>query len=537
MNNKVKILDCTLRDGGYYNNWDFNSEIVDTYLKCMKSASVDIVELGFRSIPKKSFAGPYLFTSDQYISQLNLPEGIRYGVMINGSEFLNHKENTKELISKIFDHCDNSPIDLVRIAINFNQIHKAQQLLGELKELGYNLGFNMMQAHGKQEEEYTDAANLVSSWGTVDILYFADSLGNMNPKDVKFISQSLRKGFSGQLGIHTHNNKSLALINSIAAVENGITWIDGTVTGMGRGAGNVSTESLILEMSNNGYHNGDGNLIQRTVEDFTIMKNHYSWGPNLYYHYASINGIHPTYVQSLLNDKRYDNRQVLSALEFLSTQDATAFSLDAMRKAIYGNQDSSNGSWDASNWLSNKEVLIIGAGSSIRKYKQGILDYIKKISPEVLFLNINRFLDSNIGKATIVSHPTRAIFDAQEYQNLNHPVILPKSKLGSLLDNQLKDVELFDYGLSLKEDSFIIEPKKCIIEWPLAIAYCLAIATQANAKNISLVGFDGYNADDPRQEEMNEIFYKYSKLNNSLSIKSLTPTTYRINRSSIFSPI
>ena len=92
-----------------------------------------------------------------------------------------------------------------------------------------------------------------------------------------------------------------------------------------------------------------------------------------------------------------------------------------MRKAIYGNQDSSNGSWDASNWLSNKEVLIIGAGSSIRKYKQGILDYIKKISPEVLFLNINRFLDSNIGKATIVSHPTRAIFDAQEYQNLNHP--------------------------------------------------------------------------------------------------------------------
>ena len=63
----VKILDCTLRDGGYHNHWDFDREIVDRYLKALKDASVDIVELGFRSLPKDSFEGPYIYSTDEFI--------------------------------------------------------------------------------------------------------------------------------------------------------------------------------------------------------------------------------------------------------------------------------------------------------------------------------------------------------------------------------------------------------------------------------------------------------------------------------------
>ena len=74
------------------------------------------------------------------------------------------------------------------------------------------------------------------------------------------------------------------------------------------------------------------------------------------------------------------------------------------------------------------------------------------------------------------------------------------------------------------------------VQWPLAAAYAFAVATQSSASKIYLVGFDGYSADDPRQEEMNDVFYKYSSLVDSLPITSLTPTTYRIDQSSIFSP-
>ena len=337
------------------------------------------------------------------------------------------------------------------------------------------------------------------------------------------------------MGIHTHNNKELALINSMTAVENGVTWCDGTIAGMGRGAGNASTEGLLLEMSQLGYHQGNANMIQPAVEDFAVLKNQYNWGSNFYYHYASNHGIHPTFVQSLLKDTRYDNQLVMSALEFLADRDSSAYSVDGIREAIYGNQIDTVGTWDATGWLKGKEVLVIGAGPLVNKYKEGILQYIEKTGPIVLFLNINRYLPASLARATIVSHVTRALFDSQEYHNLNHPIVLPQARLGELIKDQLAGLEILDYGLTIEEDSFIINPNGCRLHWPLAAAYALAMITQAGASKINLVGFDGYSADDPRQEEMNNVFSNYNSLKEGVEIKSLTPTTYRVDQSSIFS--
>ena len=152
-------------------------------------------------------------------------------------------------------------------------------------------------------------------------------------------------------------------------------------------------------------------------------------------------------------------------------------------------------------------------------------------------MNINRYLPASLARATIVSHETRALFDSQQYHNLKHPIILPKARLGSLIKEQLEGLEILDYGLTLEEGSFSIGPNGCRLQWPLAAAYALAMVTQAGVSKISLVGFDGYSADDPRQEEMNDVFFKYTSLSESLAITTLTPTTYRIDQSSIFSPM
>lgn len=536
MNKKIKILDCTLRDGGYYNNWDFEENVFKRYLSSMQNSLIDVVELGFRFPSNSTFMGPFAYTTDDFLNTIDLPENIIYAVMINGKEFLGATNDSKKLIHQYFQTKDNSKISLVRIAMNFDYVHKIELITKSIKDLGYQVGVNMMQAHNKDEKEYIEIAKKINNWDSVDVLYFADSLGNMSPNDVNNICKSLRIGWKGSLGIHTHNNKNLALINSLTAIENEVTWCDGTVTGMGRGAGNVSSESLILEMSRLGYHKGVAKGIQPSVEDFTILKNQHNWGSNLYYHYAANHGIHPTFVQSLLEDRRYDNQQVLSALEFLADRDSTSYSTKAVRQAIYGNDKDILGTWDASNWLKNKEAIIIGAGPSVKKYKEGILNYIDREKPEVLFLNINRYLPNKIAKATIVSHETRALFDSQHYYNLNHPIILPEGRLAPLIKDKLKNIQILDYGLTLEKDSFIIEPKNCRIEWPLAAAYAIAIVTQAGASKISLVGFDGFTADDPRQEEMNDVFNKYLSLENSLPVISLTPTTYHIERGSIYSP-
>jgi 4-hydroxy 2-oxovalerate aldolase len=239
----------------------------------------------------------------------------------------------------------------------------------------------------------------------------------------------------------------------------------------------------------------------------------------------------------MLKDRRYDNQQVLGALGFLADRDSTDYSVDAVRHAIYGKQNDVIGAWDATDWLAGKEVLIVGAGPSVNQYREGILQYIEKLDPDVLYLNINRYLPTSLSKATIVSHETRALFDSQQYHNLNQPIILPEARLGTLIKNQLKGLEILDYGLTLKKDSFYIGPNSCRLEWPLAAAYALAVVTQAGASKIKLVGFDGYSADDSRQEGMNDVFLKYTSLAESLAITSLTPTTYRIDQSSIFSPI
>ena len=317
----------------------------------------------------------------------------------------------------------------------------------------------------------------------------------------------------------------------MSAIQEGVSWCDCTVTGMGRGAGNVTTESLLMELKDLNLVDSDLSFLQATLIDFEKLKKKYNWGPNLYYQFAANNNIHPTFVQTLLQDERYDEHQIFQCLENLSKKKSSSFSDDELRKSIYGRNEHKTGSWDATGWLEGKEVVLVGGGSSIQENKKKILKYIKKFKPEVIFININKYLPQEIGKATIVSHEIRAFLDAYLYKDLTHPLILPKKSLGKKISDHIKDLEILDYGLNLEEDSFIINPNSTTLSWPLSAAYAFAICTQAQAKQISLIGFDGYDSSDLRYLEMNEVIHKYQNLSNSVKIVSLTPTFYDIEDS------
>ena len=94
--NKVKVLDCTLRDGGYYNNWDFSSQIAQDYLNAMSKSGIKFVELGFRSLSKKGFKGPNWYTTESYIDSLSVPKNISLGVMVNVFEITSHHLGLKK---------------------------------------------------------------------------------------------------------------------------------------------------------------------------------------------------------------------------------------------------------------------------------------------------------------------------------------------------------------------------------------------------------------------------------------------------------
>ena len=144
----LKILDCTLRDGGYYNNWHFNTGLVQNYLRAMESCSVDTVEIGFRFLDVKENIGPFGTSDEEFLRTLNLPDSLDYAVMINGKEYLSSDEN--EIKKKIRDNflpSRESRISLVRVAINFNNALDSEPILEELKNLGYKIGLNLMQSN------------------------------------------------------------------------------------------------------------------------------------------------------------------------------------------------------------------------------------------------------------------------------------------------------------------------------------------------------------------------------------------------------
>lgn len=528
----LKILDCTLRDGGYYNNWKFNSKLVADYLRAMEECSVSYVELGFRFNSPLNSVGSFGTTTEDFLATLDLPESLKYALMINGKEFLKlDEEDTERLIHEAFVPAKDSSISLVRIAINFDSALDTKSIIICLKKLGYEVGLNLMQSSGKEESEYIRISSIIEGWGLVDILYFADSFGNMDSDDINFIIDSLKKGWKGELGFHSHNNKGFALSNSLRAIEKGITYCDCTVTGMGRGAGNVTTESLLMELDNLSKLKVNLSLLQGTVSDFSALKSEYGWGPNMHYQYAANHNIHPTFVQTLSEDNRYDQYQSFKILEALANEgNSSSFSHESLRTIVYKEEKNQEGSWDPAGFLQDEEVLLIGGGNSVETYREQIIDLIKKRNLKVIFLNLNQSIPQEIGIATIVSHEIRAYLDASFYNALKHPLIIPKKTLGKLIDKYLKNVECLDYGLNLKEEAMLIGEKSCVLNSSIVAGYALAICTRAGAKKINLAGFDGYHEEDSRFLEMEKIFSNYKKLEESVDILSLTPTNYSLEK-------
>ncbi|MBD3768270.1 MAG: aldolase catalytic domain-containing protein, partial [Gammaproteobacteria bacterium] len=331
MHNHATLLDCTLRDGGYYNDWDFEPELVQDYLLAMDALHIDFVEIGFRSLKNDGFKGGCAYSTDAFLNSLAIPPGLvnKIGVMINGSEIASPITQTANL-EKLFNPKAKSPVSLVRIACHVHEFINCLPAATWLKQQGYLVGFNLMQVADRTPAEITQLTQAASDY-PIDALYFADSMGSLNPQQVTDIIHAFQQGWKGALGIHTHDNLGQAIANSLQAIKSGVTWVDSTVTGMGRGPGNAQTEYLILALAD--YRQTQGNptkLFELIRKHFKPMQNHYGWGTNPFYYLAGQYGIHPSYIQEMLQDSRYSEEDILAVIEHLKIEGGKKFSLDTL---------------------------------------------------------------------------------------------------------------------------------------------------------------------------------------------------------------
>ena len=527
MKKNINHLDCTLRDGGYQNNWKFDKSLINSYLNCMSKIKIKYVELGFRFLNKDKLRGETAFTNENFLKNLKIPHNLKIGVMINAGDFFKGNLHLSKTCKKIFPNLKKSKVSFVRIACHLKEIYQIIPIVKWLKNQNVMVFINIMQISELKDKEILKVSKFLSK-KDFDILYFADSLGCMKPENIEKVYKLISKHWKGEIGIHAHDNLNFALKNTLRAKSCGIKWLDSTILGMGRGPGNTRTEELLKHTSNHKIKNYD--VYKLIKQYFNPLKKKYNWGTNKYYKYAAKYKIHPTYIQEILSDKRYDAKEYQNILKNLKETDSRKFNPFKLivPKNIYIGKP--RGKWRPFSEIAGKDILIIGAGKTANTFKSKIEKIIKENKLFVICLNTNKNVSEKFINLRTASHPFRIISDIGNYDKRTN-LAIPLSMLPSTIITKIKNNNnnIKDFGISTNlNKKILIKKTHCIMPNSLAVSYSFAIAIAGKTKKILLAGFDGYKVDDTKNDETQLIFNLIKKKFRKINLFSVTPTKYKL---------
>lgn len=510
----MKILDCTLRDGGYYTNWDFDKDIVKTYFESFNKLPVDYLEIGYRSNPMKSYLGEYFYCPPYVLEQCRVFSNKKLVIILDEKNV--RAEHVRSLLSPCIDY-----ITMVRIAIDPKNFKRALILAEEVKKFGFEIGFNVMyMSKWEQEKEFLEQIKDVT--GIADYFYMVDSFGGVYPEDVKKTFDLVKNQTDVKIGFHGHNNLEMGLINTLTAIECGAEIVDATVTGMGRGAGNLSTELLLTSLNAKGLIDLDFNALSKVVDPFSKMQRDYGWGTNLPYMVSGAHSLPQKEVMEWVTKRYYSLNSIIRALSNQS-------------QGIKDNVELE----DFNDDKKFKSVLIIGGGSSGTNQAKAIIEFIAK-NPEICLIhasskNAKEYRDAQQLQIHCLAgnegHRLEKAFDV--ISDTNKIVILPPypRTMGTYIPKSLEKV-----AYQLNEISFTDKFKESVT------SLAIEAALKMHVENIYIVGYDGYPGDITSQELelFNENEYIFKKLKEVSGLKpiSITPTSYaELSHQSVFALI
>lgn len=502
MNEKFKILDCTLRDGGYYTNWDFDKPIVDSYLNCLNELPVDYLEIGYRNNPQKEYQGKYFYSPLFELQDIRSKSNKKIVII------LNEKDVTPEDVKILLTPCIGL-VDMVRIALAPENLVRALKLAEELRKMNFEVGFNVMYM-SKWKENPSFLSNLSQLGDLADYFYMVDSYGGVYPTDVIETIDLVRAKTNVKLGFHGHNNLELALINSLTAIEHGVEIIDSTVLGMGRGAGNLKTELLLTVLASKFGVEIDFNALGLLVQSFEGLQKEHEWGTNLPYMISGSNSLPQKDVMDWVTARFYSLNSIVRALNNQSQ----------------GLQD--NEKFTRLNTETSKNVLIIGGGPSAQVHSQAIEEFVSK-SEDIVIIhasskNAKHYLHLDVPQyfCLVGNEGYRMEKVFEDISEFHGKCVLPPfpRKMGTYVPDQIKDK---CYELEKVTFTDILHDSHTA----LALQTCLTLQPE----NIFLIGYDGYfgselSAIDRLLTTENEtLFSEFSEFSGK-ELVSLCPTMY-----------
>lgn len=233
-----KTIDCTLRDGGNINSWNFTRNEVTTIVKGLDTAKVDIIEVGYKGgsgSNKSKDTGESSQCDPDFIDFLPDLHNSKYGIMISPNPSMD---------VNIIDEIDNKKISWIRIASYPENVDYSFQYIEHAKNSGFKVSMNLMGTSKINVDNIVEIAKKLKSLDA-DLFCLADSFGSLVPKEIENIFYQILYNVNIPLGFHGHNNLGLSFTNTLAAIDSGATYIDSSICGMARGAGNLPTEQLL----------------------------------------------------------------------------------------------------------------------------------------------------------------------------------------------------------------------------------------------------------------------------------------------------
>lgn len=298
---KIKVLDCTIRDGGLINNHNFDDRFVREVYKAISIAGVDYMEIGYKNSKKlfpSSEFGKWKFCEDEDIKKIidGIESKTKISVMVDVGRV--DPDDIKP--------CKDSPVDMIRVACYVKDVDKAIFLVNNFNKKGYETTVNIMAISKVLDNELTEALNQLEKESQANVIYIVDSNGALYQEEIELLikkAKSILK--TKEVGIHTHNNQQLAFSNTIEAIIHDANYVDATVYGIGRGAGNCPIELLLGFLKNPKFDIRP--VLDLISKEFIPLREQIEWGYIIPYAITGMMNEHPRVAIALRSSNKKEN--------------------------------------------------------------------------------------------------------------------------------------------------------------------------------------------------------------------------------------
>ena len=535
MNPKIKLLDCTLRDGAYIVNSEFGSAAVKGIIDQLEKASVDIIECGWLKNDEHKKGTSFFHVPDDLLLYIN-PEKkhATYVAMIDWNRY-----NIDFL-----PPCDGRSLDAIRVVFPRGKHREGIEIGNKIKAKGYSVFYQAANTLAYTDDELVTLANEMNE-AMPEGISVVDTFGAMFEEDlfriISILDSRLDKKIS--LGFHSHNNQQLSFsltmsfIKAMSDSQRNII-IDSSLCGMGRGAGNATTELTVSYLNRKrGCHYNLDAIMDAIDIYMSSFKEKYKWGYSTEYFIAGMYCTHVNNIAYLINNHRVSFKDMRNIIESLPPADRLKYDYDILEQKYIENQsryvDDSKAVEKLKNDFSGRELLLVAPGKSSLTQREKINANIKEKKPVVI--GVNAILEGYDYDYLFFINQTR-----YEYAQKAFPNEFLKTK----------KIILSNIKHNGDEDEFVVNFNSAIKRgwkhFDNAVICALRFLDYLGQPSVTLAGFDGFktkynesyadeflpslNADgkwDELNAEITEMFRDFKeKANNCKKIEFLTDSIY-----------